>query len=715
MRLFSELRRRNVFRMAVLYVVAAWLIMQVAEVVIALANLPDWIGPAVLGLLAVGFPIALILSWFYELTPEGISLEVDVEPGESITHITGRRMDFIVIALLAAAVILFSLHTWWPSAPLDRSIAVLPFANMSADPEQEYFSDGISEELLSALSKLPGLRVAARTSSFQFKGENRDIADIGTQLNVAFILDGSVRRAGTQVRITTQLIDARNGFHVWSDTYDRELDSIFAVQDEISTAIVDALKEQLGLQVAAVPTVIAAANTEAHDAYLRGRYLVVQRTAATIEGAVREFEKAVELDPEYALAHAELAIAILLLPAYGDLPVTEAITTAAPYAERAIKLDPMLAEANAAIGFLSFVQYDSEAALAYYRQAIKINPNYAIVYTWIGNLLDGMGRHKERFAMSEMAMRLDPLSLPARINHVEMLINRNRFAEAEIELEKLASIQPSWYASSRGILSSLGGNWANAVLAFLDAWRLAPQSLGVRSDLSLLFAILGLEKEAMAIADRPPPRALSMLGRPLDAVRIAEAIVADDPSGSVARRDLGRALAGAGDYPSAQPYLEEIWQLAGGRKNALFDINSAAALIDIRYKAGDVTGASELLAAIQDDVQRLREAGITARYGLFNHVDFEDGLATYLSGGHSRGLALIARAVEDGFFIPHSEAYLHVLYRDPEFPRIRDMQEALQTRERNRFLAIVCDDNPYASVWQPASGTCEHFAAAVGN
>ena len=200
----SELRRRNVFRMAVLYVVAAWLIMQVAEVVIGLGNLSEWLGPTILVLLAVGFPIALIFSWFFEVTPEGLSLEKDVPADHSITHVTGRRMDFVIIAILSAGLILFAYDKWAPSVPTDKSIAVLPFENMSADPDQEYFSDGISEELLNVLSKIPDLRVTARTSSFQFKGENRDVIEIGRKLNAAFILEGSVRKAGQQVRITAQ-------------------------------------------------------------------------------------------------------------------------------------------------------------------------------------------------------------------------------------------------------------------------------------------------------------------------------------------------------------------------------------------------------------------------------------------------------------------------------------------------------------------------------
>ncbi len=188
MSLIKELKRRNVFRMAVLYAIAAWVIMQVAEVLNDLANLPDWVGPIILGLLAVGFPIALILSWFYELTPTGISLEKDVDRAASITHMTGRRLDFFVISLLAAAVILFAYDKWWIVGPPKQSIAVLPFVNMSDDASNEYFSDGISEELLNLLAKIPELRVAGMTSAFSFKGKDVTIAEIGEKLNVAQVL-----------------------------------------------------------------------------------------------------------------------------------------------------------------------------------------------------------------------------------------------------------------------------------------------------------------------------------------------------------------------------------------------------------------------------------------------------------------------------------------------------------------------------------------------
>ena len=723
MGLVSELRRRNVLRMVVLYVVAAWLIMQVAEVLIGLAKLPDWIGTTTLGLLAIGFPIALIFSWFYELTPEGISLEKDVAAAESITHVTGRRIDFLVISLLCAGLILFAYDKWWIGPPPEKSIAVLPFENMSADPEQEYLSDGISEELLNVLARIPGLRVAARTSSFQFKGENRDIIDIGRQLNTAFVLEGSVRKSGLQVRVTAQLVDASNGFHLWSETYDRELENIFAVQDEISIAIVGALKERLGLKIKATPRVITSASTEAHEAYLRGRYLVVQRDPAALNGAVREFEKAIAFDPDYALVHAELALATLLLPGYTTgLTWTEAIARAAPHAEKAIALDPSLAQAQAAIGFLLSAEDKMEEALAHFRQAIQINPNYSIVYNWLGlRLVERLGRYAEGFAAYEMALRLDPLSIPTIENHLLALIERDRLDEADRELQKLASIAPGHYALHRGALTSQDGKWANAILAQLDALRINPEYKPAKRGLTLHFAIIGLDNEALAISVTPRPVVLSILGRTEETVTTAEADLVEDPKKLYAHRDLGLALASVGDHARARPILEEIWRESGGliTRNGLFRAADAAALIAIHRETGEDDEVGKLVTAITDNVRRCREAGIVATgitpYDLIYSVDYEEGLAAYLSGKQESGLSLIAKAVEDGFFIPQSEAYLQSLYGDSRFGPIRESQEARQARERERFLGIVCTDNPYAAIWQPAEGTCEEFAAAGGN
>ncbi|MHC4230344.1 MAG: tetratricopeptide repeat protein, partial [Planctomycetota bacterium] len=298
MGLVSELRRRNVFRMAVLYSVAAWLVMQVVEVMMSVVGLPGWAGRATFAVLAVGFPIALIFSWFYEITPEGISLEKDVDPAKSITNVTGRRLDFIVISLLCAAVILFAYDKWWIGAPPEKSIAVLPFENMSADPEQEFFSDGISEELLNLLAQIPELRVISRSSAFVFKGEKISIPEVAKKLNVAHVLEGSVRKAGNQVRITVQLIDARSDTHLWSETYDRELDNIFAIQDEISADVV----EQLKITILGDPPQAAKINSEAYGLYLRGREIVHGGQWDKLPLAEQLLNEALQIEPDYVPA-----------------------------------------------------------------------------------------------------------------------------------------------------------------------------------------------------------------------------------------------------------------------------------------------------------------------------------------------------------------------------------------------------------------------------
>jgi hypothetical protein len=294
------------------------------------------------------------------------------------------------------------------------------------------------------------------------------------------------------------------------------------------------------------------------------------------------------------------------------------------------------------------------------------------------------------------------------------LIAMNRLAEAERELEKFASLAPARYASLRGYLTSLGGKWANAVLANLDSLQIQPVYFRGRRMLSFYFAIIGLEKEALAITQSHPPY---RSGKPGDAVAATETRVAEDPDDLGARRHLGLALAIAGDYAGARPFLEEMWQRSGGRitRSGLFPTASAAALIAIRRDAGEEAGVGELVAAIRENVRRYRETGTIRVYGIFHSVDFEEGLADYLAGEHEKGLALIAKATEDGFFISTSRPYLQVLYDDPGFAPIRASQEARQGRERERLLDIVCTDNPYLSVWQPEEGTCDRFVAAGGN
>jgi len=743
MSLYHELKRRNVFRVAIAYLALSWLVTEVAGTLFPAFSIPDWGVRFVVIVFALGFVPALIISWVYELTHEGLKREKDVVRDVSITHLTAKRLDVFTIGLIVVALAFILVDRLWLSPRLSEqlvvpaesvtdtvqtsepeptepqyppnSIAVLAFTDLSPAGDQEYFSDGISEELLNLLAKIPELRVISRSSAFSFKGKDFDIPTIAAQLNVAHILEGSVRKAGNQVRITAQLIEVRSDTHLWSETYDRELENIFVVQDEIAAAIIGALKERLGFEVDAAPRVNSVAGIEAHDAYLRGRYLVVKRTRMGIEGAVREFEKAITLDPDYALAYAELAIATLLLQRsdYGDLTRGEAIARATPHAERAMALDPTLAEAHAATGLLLDYRNNLEEALTHYREAIQISPNYVIVYNWMVTLLSELGRgYEEAFSMEKTALRIDPLSKPAIGNYVRSLIWRNRLNDAARELEKIASIYPAMYAALRGELTSVGGKWANLVLGRLDALRIVPDRAYDRYRLTHDFAAIGLEQEALTISETIWPKVLRMLGRPGDAITLAQTHLVEDPTSLMSRRHLGLSMAAAGDYAGARPILEEMWQRSSGRvtPNGVFRAAHAAALIVIRRDAGEEAEVGELLAAMGDSVRRHREAGITIPI-----TDYEEGLAAYLAGERSRGLALIAKGAENGFFILPKEAYLQTLYDDPGFASIRSSQEARQARERERFLAIVCSDNPYEEVWQPAEGTCERFVSERGN
>ena len=412
MGLISELRRRNVLRMAVLYAIAAWLIMQVAEVIMDLANLPNWIGPTILGLLAVGFPIALIFSWFYELTPEGISLEKDVDRAESITHVTGRRLNFIVISLLCAAVILFAYDKWWMQGPPEKSIAVLPFENMSGDPGQEYFSDGLAEELLNLLARIPELRVTSRSSAFFYKGKKFKIADVGRELNVGHILEGSVRRSGDTVRITAQLIDVTTDAHLWSQTWDRTFDDVFVIQDEIAQAVVDALKiSLLGDTPRALET-----TPEAYALYLQSRSLAAQRAADSLLRAEALMKRALEIDNEYAPAWVQLANIYTVGADIGSWHPNEGFPKARAAAMEALRLDANNAAAHATLSSIARgYDYDLETARAEQQLASTLAPGNSVIQASASRLAVLTGDYDEAIRLGEEAALGDPLNLQTKL------------------------------------------------------------------------------------------------------------------------------------------------------------------------------------------------------------------------------------------------------------------------------------------------------------
>jgi TolB-like protein len=741
---WAELKRRNVVKVAVAYAIVGWLLIEVASTILPIFDAPRWAVQTITFLIILGFPLALVLAWAFQLTPEGLVREDHSDISVLPSSGTGRRLDFVIIAVLALALIyvgvgryvldpaeetemeqglqqveLQSTQTEGIAGASDNSIAVLAFANLSPQGDQQYFSDGIAEQILNDLAQISNLRVTSRSSAFRFKGTGVDIPAVATQLGVASVLEGSVRKSGNRIRITAQLISAKNGFHLWSKTYDRELEDIFAVQDDISTAIVVALREHFGLQTDAAPRDIVVASAAAHEAYLRGRHLIVQTTDAAREAAIREFQRAIELDPHYALAHAELAMAIYsvdLIPQGQDL--ADLIAQGSRHVERAMALDPELAEAHAAAGLLAWRQSNYDEAPAYFRRAIEINPNYVRVYVWLGNLLNyDLGEYAEAFEMRSQAMLLDPISIPTIVFYLQALIERNRDEDAKRELDKIARLYPHIHAYRQGSLQSKNGEISKAIMGSLEALRINREYSRPKGGLQFHFAAIGLEQEIFSFVDRPSPFALILVGNTEAAVRVAEARLAEAPDERVLQHSLGHALAAHGQYERARPILEEMWRESRGRiakRRDLFRFESALALIAIRRSVGDEHGVEELVAAIEDNVRRYREAGIVSDGRSFG-ADYEEGLALYVSGRREAGLELLDRGTAQGVVIPPNSAYLQPLYDDPAFAPILARQKARQARERKNVLAVVCTDNPYDAVWKPAKGTCERFVAASTN
>ncbi len=462
----TELKRRNVFKVATAYAIAGWLIIQVVSTVSPQLGFPEWVAPFFTVLVLVGFPLALIFAWAFELTPEGLKKSQEVDITESVTSRTGKKLNGIIITVLSMAVIFLLIErVFFAEAAFienqseladfeTASIAVLPFVDMSARQDQEYFSDGLSEELLNALAKVEDMKVAGRTSSFKFKGQNENLKLIGDELNVAHILEGSVRKSGNRIRITAQLIKADDGFHLWSETFDRELTAtnIFEIQEEISRRVLTELKVHLLPEDESELKEIPTTDVEAYQAFLKANQLVVNRDIDEINVAIELYLNAIKLDPTFAEAHARLAIAYNLQGYYGNIPFEEEVANVKQYAENALSMNENLAEGLAAMGLYMESVQEYEEAKKYYLKSLELNPNYADVYNWLGNVYTddlfeqelGMEQYKKMYEVDPLA----PLSIynRARASQFEEKID-----EAEKFHQKNLKENPEFIPSYLGL------------------------------------------------------------------------------------------------------------------------------------------------------------------------------------------------------------------------------------------------------------------------
>lgn len=451
--------------MALAYLLSAWLMIQVAATIFPYVGLSGSAVQMVIILAAIGFFPFLVFAWLFEFTPEGLRREKDIHRSVELVKATRRKMDVAIIAVLLTGLGYFAFDkfvldprrdaamvesavqtavtraTKETEAPIDASLAVLPFVNMSSDPEQEYFADGLSEELLNLLARVPELRVAARTSSFSFKGEKVEIPEVAERLNVAYILEGSVRKSGDRVRIVAQLIRGKDGYHLLSETYDRTLSDIFAVQDEIAAAVVESLK----LKILGERPKARVADPDAYALFLQGRYFNDRRDQENWDKSAQAYRRALEIDPDYAEAWAGLSITIAQQASWGFVDLDEGMIEAREAAHRALALDQNLPEAHISLGWIRMVyDWDWHGADSAYQTAIRLAPGNATALSAAGVLALTLGRLDEAVELDLRAIALDPLRQAGHANLGLVLLHALRLEEAGERYLHLLDLNPEY-------------------------------------------------------------------------------------------------------------------------------------------------------------------------------------------------------------------------------------------------------------------------------
>jgi TolB-like protein/Tfp pilus assembly protein PilF len=456
---FAELKRRNVYKVAVAYAVVAWLLIQAASIFLPAFDAPPWVMKTFIIVIIFGFPVALIFSWAFEITPEGIKLESEIEPNKSIKRRTGRKIvaGTIALAVVAAGLFVYQLvrskSTITPTtsaarteaattAPPNKSIAVLPFDNLSRDPDNAYFCEGVQDEILTRLAKVADLKVISRTSTQHFKSAPDNLPEIAKQLGVAHILEGSVQKAADQVRVNVQLINALTDAHLWADTYDRKLTDIFGVETEIAKTVADTLQAKLSgsekSSMAKTPTV----NPEAYELYLKGRFFWNKRTGDDLRKSIEYLKQAIAKDPGYALAYAALADSYGLLRFYGGASPAESVLPAEAAAKKALELDDSLAEAHASLGLIATEELDVNRGMKEQERAIQLNPNYATAHHWLGLALATLRQPDRSIKELKRALELDPLSMIINADLSIIYLYAGRYDAAEAQARKTLEIDP---------------------------------------------------------------------------------------------------------------------------------------------------------------------------------------------------------------------------------------------------------------------------------
>jgi TolB-like protein/Tfp pilus assembly protein PilF len=567
---FVELKRRNVYKVAVAYVVAGWALSQGIAQVFPVFDVPNWVVRLLVMLIILGLPVALVLTWMFEITSEGI---LRTEMADAMPGVVQRKKHawiYVVVIGGLASIGLFLLGRYTAQTPRQneeaggvisaKSIAVLPFDNLSGDPDNAYFTEGVQDEILTRLAKVADLKVIARTSTQKFKSAPENLPEIAKQLGVLNILEGSVQKANDQVRVNVQLINALTAAHVWADTYDRKSTDIFAVESEIAKSVADALQAKLtGAEKSSIvkaPT----ADPEAYELYLKGRFFWNKRSGADLRKAIEYFDQAIAKDPNYALAYAGLADSYLLLPNYGSASTQESLPPARAALKKALELDDSLAEAHASSGLLATFECRLERAITDFERAIQLKPNYATAHHWLmfGRL--ALGHLDQAVEEGKRALKLDPLSPIINADFAWTFFCARRFDEAERQARKTLEIDPQFFLAHYylGQVLQFKGQLTEAIAEFQKAVDLNgdPDSLGM---LGQAYARNGQKDEAQKILLRLNEEAKSRY---------------------VAPYSTSLVYLGLGDKERALDELERAYQR--GDTNYLFVIRVDPMLDDLR-------------------------------------------------------------------------------------------------------------------------------------
>ncbi len=717
---FTELGRRKVFRAGVGYAIAAFAVLQLLSSISGAIDLaPGSFRLIIIGILA-GFPLTLFLAWAYDLGPGGLTRTL-----ESSERGSPRWLELTIIGVLTVVVggigdAIYRPDALGSDAPraaiADKSIAVLAFVNLSGDPANDYFGDGLAEELLNVLAKVPDLRVAARTSSFAYKGRNEDVRRIGNELNVATVLEGSVRKSGDKVRVTVQLINVADGFHLWSQNYERTLSDIFTIQDEIAAAITDALKVTLLGKTASAATA-GTGDVNAYDLYLLGRHNMQSRTEQGLLAAIGYFEKALAVDPKYARAWSGLADAYNLLIGYGNLTQGKALPRAEAAAQKALALDPNLAEAHASLGLIRANQNRSTDAEAEYQRALELEPDYAPAHVWYGTLLgnlaqqaDHLGRTdpaKQELATSQRAaqlaeyqkaLALDPSLPPAVSNLAGLYDSWGRRREAIALTERLVRLVPAdashWQTKIGVALLQLGAP-VDAIRALERALATDPDNVFAVGLMSQAYLRLGDLERAQRWADH----AFAMQPDANDTVMARAMLAAQRRDGAAAMAAFAPALKDL--PPSAVPFDLSALRLAVALLLELPEAKGYATQMSKDYREFVANDANLNFGPWIAMAQRRSKADAAATATLATVIEFVDARtregyqrgdwnfaaaqAHALSGRRNEALGELQRALQRGWgdaWLARSDPALVSLRDDPAFAALLSTIDASQAAAR---------------------------------